>query len=447
MPETDGPRKKVLVIANLLHASPRIPRIVKLLPQLGWSPTVITPKVEVGSGKMFNAPPKEFERLGIRMIEAGKGRPYEIVKNEGSTQLYRGIGKRVADRMDGKGDGRMNRLLEKYYWRIYLTLNFPDVERRWKVDAIDAAEEVLRSERFDLLLNSSSPVITHIICNELKKRHGIPWIAEYRDLWTLNHNYQLGPIMKIFDRRLELGTVGNADAIVTVTDELAGRLREMFPGKNVISIPTGFDRDEMPDKVPLTKTFTMTYTGQFYPGGNDPYKVVDCVSELIEDELVERKRMKIRFYGPVSGTLKRYAEQKGVDDVVSQHGVVTREEALLRQMESQALLFMNWELPDKGTTSLKLIEYFFSGRPVLLTGGAGDNLMARTVLKTGAGKVVVSREEIKAGILEYYSEYMERGEVSFHGIAEEIEKFNSKHMAAAYAMLMESVSRTKPVVT
>ena len=443
MPETDGPQKKVLVIANLLHASPRIPRIVKLLPQLGWSPTVITPKVEAGSGRMFNAPPKEFERLGIRIIEAGKGRPYEEVKNEGSTQLYSGLGKKVADRMDGKGEGRMNRLLERYYWRIYLTLNFPDVERRWKPDAIDAAEELLQSERFDLLLSSSSPIITHIICNEIKKKHGIPWIAEYRDLWTLNHNYQLGPIMKIFDRRLELRTVGNADAITTVTDELAGRLSGMFPGKNVASIPTGFDKAELPDKVPLTKTFTMTYTGQFYPGGQDPYKVVDCISELIADKLVERKRMRLRFYGPVSGALQRYTEQKGIEDVVSQHGVVAREDAILRQMESQVLLFLNWELSDKGTTSLKLIEYFFSRRPVLLTGGVGDNLIARTVLRTGAGRVAVSKEEIKAGILEYYREYMERGEVSSHGIAEEIEKFDSKHMATAYSEFLESVSRAK----
>ena len=403
---------------------------------------MITPKVEYGMGRVFNAPPQEFERLGIRVVEAGVGRPYESVKNEGSAPIYRGFGKRFADRIEGQGGDRMNRLIDKYYWRAYLTLNFPDVERRWKADALGAAEELLSKERFDLILSSSSPIITHIICNEIKAKHGIPWIAEYRDLWTLNHNYQLGPIMRIFDRRLETRTMRNSNALVTVTDDLAGRLREMFPGMDVHSIPTGFDRDEMPGKVPLTKTFTMTFTGQFYRDGQDPNKVLDCVSELIDEKAVERKRMKIRFYGPVSTALQRYAEQKGMDDVLTQHGVITREEAMLRQRESQVLLFMNWELSDKGTTSLKLIEYFLAERPVLLTGGVSDNLIAKTVMRTGAGKVAVSKDEIKAAIQEYYLEYMERGEVSFKGIKEEIEKFDSKYSAETYAQIMDSVTKS-----
>jgi hypothetical protein len=441
MPDSE---RKVLVISNLFHSSPRIPRILKRLPSLGWSPTVITPKMDAGMENAFNAPPKDLEKLGIRVVEAGQGHRYEGIKEEGSDSVYRGFGRKVADRMDGGGEGRTNRMLDKYYWRLYLTLHFPDVEKRWKADAIKAAEALLESERFDLVLSSSSPIITHIICSEIKKKHGLPWIAEYRDLWTLNYNYQLGRVMRFFDRRLERKTVGSADALVTVTDVLADELRAMFPGKEVRGIPTGFDKDESPATPPLTKEFTITYTGQYYRDKQDPMKILRAIGELISEGKIDRSRVRIRFFGPVDNALNEYAARNGIGEVFAQYGVVSRNEALLKQKESQILLYMNWEDPEqRGVLPLKLIEYFQAGRPILLTGGAADNLMAKTIIGTGAGRVAVSNDDIKAAVQEHYHEYVQRGAVSFNGIAGEIEKFDAKHSAESYARLMAFVADKK----
>jgi hypothetical protein len=441
MPETETAKKKVLVIANLFHASPRMPRILKHLPSLGWSPTVITPGSVEGEGEVFNAPPKEIQRHGIRVVEAGVGRNYESAKEEGSSGAYRGLGKRVAEKMDGDKDGKTNRMIEKYYWRFYLTRNYPDVERKWKRDALAAAEKLLETERFDLLLSSSSPIITHVICNEIKRKQSIPWIAEYRDLWTLNYNYQLGRIMRSFDRRLERRTMKSADALVTVTEYLADDLRRLFPGKEVLSIPTGFDREESPGKTQMTKDFTMTYTGQHYREKQDPAKVLRSVAELIAEKKIDRSRVQVRFYGPADDMLQRFAERSGLVGVFAQHGVIPRSEAQTRQKESQLLIYMNWEDADqKGVLPLKFIEYLSSGRPILLTGGVGDNVMAGVIRETGAGAVAVSDAEIKAAILDSYSQYVASGVVPFSGKDQEIAKFDVKNSSAAYAKLMDSIA-------
>ena len=440
MPETEIPRKNILVVANLFHASPRIPRMLKRLPSLGWSPTIITPKVGEEIQNIFSAPPKELEDLGIRIIETGISHPYESIKGDGGSGEYRGFGKRFAERMDGDRDGRMNRMLEKYYWRFYLTRNYPDVEKKWKEDALKAAEGLLGTERFDLVLSSSSPIITHVICDEIKRRHGIPWIAEYRDLWTLNYNYQLGHIMRFFDRRLERRTMKSADALVTVTEYLADDLRMMFPGKEVLSITTGFDRKESVETTPLSKNFTITYTGQHYREKQDPMKVLKSLADLIAEKKIDGSKVHVRFYGPADEGLQRFAEEIGLGGVFAQHGMTSRGQAQIRQKESQLLLYMNWEDSEqKGVLPLKFIEYLSAGRPILLTGGVSDNLMASILRQTGTGRTAVSEAEIKAAIMDSYLQYSASGSVPFGGKAEEIDRYDIKNSAAAYARLMDSV--------
>lgn len=440
MPDTDTVHRKVLFISNLFHASPRIPRLLKDLPSLGWSPTVITPRIEGSMEKIFNAPPTDLAKRGVKVVEIGNARLYENIKNTIPISGYRELIKKTVGRIDQGADSRLNRVIDRYYWRLYLMFNFPDVEKGWKTDAMIAAEKVISEEKFDLVLSSSSPVITHIICSGIKKKFRLPWIAEYRDLWTLNHNYQLGPIMHYFDKRLETKTMSTADALVTVNDTLADELRGMFPQKNVLSIPTGFDREEAPERISLTKTFTITYTGQFYRDKQDPRKILDAISELIAERKMDRSRVQIRFYGPADDALQKYSEQVGLEGVVIQYGVIPRKESLLRQKDSQVLLFMNWEDPkQKGGTSLKFVEYLSAGRPILLTGDVKDNILAKIVDQTSSGDIVASKSETKAALEKYYREYLASGTVSFYGKPDEIEKFDFKRSATKYADLMNSV--------
>ena len=57
------------------------------------------------------------------------------------------------------------------------------------------------------------PTTSHIIAKELVKRKKIPWIADFRDLWTQNHYYTYSGIRHFFEKRLELDTVSSANAL------------------------------------------------------------------------------------------------------------------------------------------------------------------------------------------------------------------------------------------
>ena len=56
--------KKVLVIANLFHASPRIPGLVKYLPEFGWQPIILTTHIGENLESRFG-PPNDFKNNNI----------------------------------------------------------------------------------------------------------------------------------------------------------------------------------------------------------------------------------------------------------------------------------------------------------------------------------------------------------------------------------------------
>jgi len=110
------------------------------------------------------------------------------------------------------------------------SLRLPDEHKGWIPYALSSADEFIRREKCDALL-SIWPYSSHLIAQELKKRHGLPWIADLADLWSDNSAYPYGRIRKWFDTRLEKRTLGDADTLMTSSGPLAERLAWIHPQK------------------------------------------------------------------------------------------------------------------------------------------------------------------------------------------------------------------------
>ena len=59
---------KVLIIADLFHASPRIPGLVKYLPEFGWQPIILTTPIGEDPESRFGGFPNDFKNNN-RVIE------------------------------------------------------------------------------------------------------------------------------------------------------------------------------------------------------------------------------------------------------------------------------------------------------------------------------------------------------------------------------------------
>jgi len=328
--------------------------------------------------------------------------------------------------------------LYKYYREI---AHYPDSEKGWKPFAVKAGDELLQNEDVDAMISSSSPVTSHLIAKELKKKHTIPWVADFRDLWTQNHNYSYTILRKMFEKRLELKTLSVADTLVTVSPLWTEKLSMLHKGKKVYTITNGFDPEKMSNgKADLISKFTITYTGQIYTGKQDPSKILIALKDLISHGTINPKEVEVRFYGREDELLSKKIKEYRLSVVVKQYGLISRETSFEKQKESQLLLLLNWEEPqEKGVIPAKIFEYFAAQRPIFATGGFGHDVVEDVLKEINSGTYCSTIEDIKNALKKYYLEYKSKGKVTYNRNTEEISKYSYQGMARKFAEILDSL--------
>lgn len=182
-------------------------------------------------------------------------------------------------------------------------------------------------------------------------------------------------------------TLSIADALVTVTERFADDLRRLHNNMDVKCITNGYDLDEYSDvQMKLTDNFTITHTGQIFNGKRDPSLLFEVVSKLINENVINKKLIEIRFYGPRQNWINEDIRKYNLDGVISSHGFIPREKALKRQKESQLLLLLlDKDNNEKDVYPNKVFECFGAWRPIIAIGGK-EGIIQELLEKTNSGK-------------------------------------------------------------
>lgn len=432
--------KRVLIVANLYHLSSRIPGLAKYLPEFGWQAVILTPPVGSKARISLGFPEQFLERA--RIIEA----PYrgdifwlwrKMFKLFGF-KTSESITEQLKERASVTSRRSFIDILMNWYQTIFA---YPDTERTWRKPALKAASEILKNEHFDAILSSSPFPTSHRVAAEVKRGFGLPWLADFRDPWTQNHNYPYGFIRKHFENKLELRTLGSADTITAAAPAYAEK-QEHFHKKPVAIITNGFDPDNVNDPpADLTKKFTITYTGYIYTGKQDPEKFLVVLEKLISEGTTKPGDIEVRFYGPRQNWLRGRITKHNLTGIVRQCGAVSRYESWQKQKESHVLLLLNWEDPkEKGVYPLKLFEYLSAQRPILASGGFPKDDIEKLLVETKAGVYAPTVEEIETSVLSFYEEYKRTGRVCYNGDLKEIDKYSYREMAKKFADMLNQVT-------
>jgi len=315
---------------------------------------------------------------------------------------------------------------------------YPDPQKGWRHFAVKAGEDVLRQQSIKAMISSSPPVTSHIVAKELKEEFKIPWVADFRDLWTQNYYYPYGPLRKKVERRLELNTLRHADALATVSEPAAKELSKLHRQKPVHSITNGFDPAEVNSTgETLTTNFTITYTGNLYPRKQTPEPLFAALHDLISQGSINASDTEVRFYGAQAGWVDKQAERYGLTAIVRQFGIVPREIALNKQRESQLLLLLKWNDPEqRGAYSAKIFEYLAARRPILAVGGFHD-VVNQLLYETKAGICASTVEDIKGIVKELYREYKLKGMITYDGDESKIDKYSYREMARKFTLVLD----------
>jgi hypothetical protein len=330
--------------------SVRSAKFAAYLPRFGWEAVVVAPLKGAS-----------YEDRSLHVPEA---RVYRT-RNLQPGRLFQGA-RRVESAPPGKSGDKVR--LQRIRSFVHRWLYRPDGQIGWYPFAIAAARQAMRDGRCDIIFSSSFPITAHLVARRLHHETGVPWVAEFRDLWTDWGAF--GPRRQRLDEAMERSILKEATEVVTVSPAFAETL--LGRGASRVAVVTnGFDPADFSELRSTEHDETViTYLGTYYPDHQDLVTAVRAMGSLAREGALPRLRL--RFVGRMPSGLREAIVENGLGDAVEDTGFVSHEESIRHICGSTLLLHA-------GTTSVganairghipgKTFEYLGTGRPILFVG-------------------------------------------------------------------------------
>ena len=416
--------KKVIYIAfNYNHdtgiASKRLRGVSKYLPSFGWQPIVIVPRTSNETVRIDN----------VRVVETDyQDMISKFMPSSNNTGRKREV----------SSQEQTNKFVSKSISIAGEIFAYPDSMKYWKKPAMEAACEIIENEKIDAIMSTSSPVTSHIIAHDLKDKYGIPWVADLRDLWNLNPYINHNVIRRYFEKRLEMKTFKNVDALTTTTELAKQKLQSIHPDKKIVSVVSGFDPQdfEKTKQTEESEKLTLIYAGSLYSGKRDPSILFDSIGQLIKENKIDPNKIVIDFYGDDTN-LKELSQKYDIQNNVRIHGRITQEEVLQHQMNSDVLLLISWmDESEKMFIPGKIYDCIGCKKPVLSI-GYKEGSLKDLIDETNIGYHVSDVEGCKKSIYDYYTKY-NKNELKYTG-NEFAEDYSLRNTAKNFSKILEEV--------
>ena len=430
--------KKVLVVSYFYPpfdttAALESSRLTSYLPELGWSPTILTAvndylptlPVEVPEETVHRTEQIDVNRIPKKVLQRNKG-AYSAHVSGGA-----GVKARTASAL-----GRAYRQV----------VNFPDGQVGWLPYAVKKGRELLDKQHPDLVFSIGGPFTDHLVAHRLVKDLDLPWFADFRDLWTDNHFFRrVQPLMSA-ERAIETRVLSRADALSTATPQWADLLERRF-GKPTFLIPNGFDRIERETLPPPTDRFVLSYTGVYYSRGQDITPLLVALARLHREGCICEDDFQLRLVGRFLESVPADACRYGIERLVTFSEPVSHAEALEMQSTSHALLFLLWSAPGgEGWLSAKVYEYMAAGRPILAV-GPSDVDAAKLVKSLQAGEVADDSDEVARVLRRWIQEFRQHGRLGAHTDQKELQRYEWPSIAQRLAYAFEATLQQRKTGT
>jgi hypothetical protein len=435
------PKKRVLIVSFLFPptnsvGAVRVGKFTKYLPRFGWEPVALTADtlkerlqglpVEMDEKNVFRTPYFALYSSLSRNLQVNQGITSEdtSLRFNWKKPIYKAV-----------------RLAQPIYNLSILAPLLRD-PIGWYPHATRKGSELLNKYGIDVIFSSYAPSTSHLVARRLHQISGVPWVAEFRDLWALNHNARTTRFLQYLTCRLERRVMKHSSLLISTSEPWAKQL-EALHSKKAIIIPNGFDEDDYVEDIPLTSKFTITYTGQIYARKQDPTPLFKVLKQLEEEGKISSSDFEVRFFGGnLLETTEPLVERYGIRELVKVYGLVPFSESVRRQKESSVLLILKWNDPkEKGVYTGKLYEYLGAKRPILAVGSFNENV-DDLISESGTGISVDEPHLIKEILSHWLDEWQKSGRIVSHWQprADVIQRYTRKAQAGKLAQLLDEVS-------
>lgn len=356
--------------------------------------------------------------------------------------------------LSGAGDW-IDRAVPVDTWLPILLAAYPGLLRR------------ARQWQPDIIWSTANPWSSHVLAELLARSLCVPWVADFRDPWTLATPYKRTTprLTQTLDRIIERRILDRADAITFTASTTAERTIEAFglDATNVHVFPNSYDSRlfERANMTTSTDGRRITSTTNARSNGHADSRKDDDRIELlffgrfretssaeplirILHALKERqpdsvRKLVVRSAGPLPSNNQQLALELGVLDCFETFDSVAYERAPARLAEADILIVC--KPPDRAEiVPAKLWDYLYVRKPVL---AISDNREVRDIIAaTGVGAAFDNSEysavaELLARIVAapaHMSQLLE-----YDPVESEIARYDADQVSKQLAEMMEDL--------
>lgn len=353
--------------------------------------------------------------------------------------------------------GERNPGLFRKLRRLQSWLMIPDGYLPWARAAGNAAAKRINAGGVDALWTTSSPESAHLAGLSLKRRFGMPWVADFRDPWVGRVTY--APPTAWHDARhraLERAVVESADRVTVVSEAMAAHYRATYPDlppEHFVVLPNGFDSDDWRRAERLAAPhadagdrgrFILLHAGQL---AHRPTArtVVEAAKRVLASDPRAATELRLRFLGGNEEFTASEPLAPEIRDLVEIRPSQPHLEALAAMKRAQALVLLgHGGDADSLLYTGKIYEYLTSGRPVL---GIVDRGPAADLIRaSGAGTVCAANDPecAAAAIGRWLSEWRAVGSLSGPKPSPDAASWERKATAGTTARLLDGLLSGPP---
>jgi len=377
--------KKLLVIAYYFPpvgggGVQRTVKFAKYLPEFGWEPIILTVK-DIAYRSYDPTPIREIP--GIQIVRTGSLDPFRsgclaskvigrFRPERDETEVLRSFADletRAEKRTAGTKSGYRNIAAVSKYCFV------PDIQILWAPFALLKALRVCRRDGIKAVYTTSPPESAHVVGLAIKKLTGLPWVADFRDVWgSIFWRKRLPSVHRTVNAKLERCVLGHADGLVFNTDPTLERMRPIIgPDKPAEFIPNGFDPSDF-DEYPIERPggdFVIVHFGNFGAGlGAVP--LLRAFAEASRENVAFGKTARLYLIGVNTAADIAEAKRLGISDQVVFAGYLPHREGLRFCKAADLLLLIMGPAFEAERVPGKLYEYMGAGGPVLAAVPEGE---------------------------------------------------------------------------
>lgn len=336
-------------------------------------------------------------------------------------------------------------------------LSIPDRYWSWIGPGTRKALEIIE-ERGTSAIFTTYPVPSALLIGlRLKKRTGLPWIADFRDPWVED---SMPWFRRYVEGLMERSVLRQADAVICNTPRMRNWFLERYPDipdERFITIPNGFDEREIQSIEPeAIEKFEILYGGVITNGNRNPSPLFAGLRLALDRGWIDEKEVQITFLGAgphcqseeFLADVRRYG-MEGIVQATPER--IPYQDALNRAAGADVMLVLS-EPPGDDPQSraerewshlqvpVKVYEALAMGQQVLalVSGGAVKDLLEQT----GSGISASPRdpERIAQAIRSLYQEYRQGRQRDKNRIDSKISRYSRKNLAKELAQVLDLVT-------